>query len=249
MRFISPLLIISYLLGMSFSALAEDKYPSVEVVEAYIDLRTGPGRGYPVYYVAERGEWIEVIKRRTDWVKVRTERDKIGWVHREDLEKTVKASGDPVSFSKETFAGYLERDWELGFLGGAHDTRYDLLSVYGAYHLTNNLSIELHYQDMLAVDGSKEAYSFSLINEPFTLYRMTPYFGVGGGTVDTVTKRSDTDLEQDTSDNTVHVAAGLRAYVTRSFLCRLALRRSVQLTSKDDNDETFEWKLGFAVFF
>lgn len=249
MRFISPLLILSLLWGLSVSVLAEDKYPAVEVVEPYIDLRTGPGRGYPIFYIGERGEWIEVIKRRTDWFKVRTERDKVGWVHVEDLEKTVKASGDYVSFKQETYEGYLERTWEVGFLGGAHDTRYDLLSVYGAYHFTNNLSLELHYQDMLVGDGSKQAYSISLLNEPFTLYRVTPYFGVGGGQVKITETDFDTNQETDTNDQTVHVAAGLRTYVTRSFLFRAGYRRTIELTSKDDNNETEEWKIGFAVFF
>ncbi|MDX1695539.1 MAG: SH3 domain-containing protein, partial [Ketobacteraceae bacterium] len=84
MRFISPFLIIACLWSLSVNVQAADRYPSVEVVEAYINLRTGPGRGYPVFYIAERGEWIEVIRRRTDWFEVRTERDKVGWVHRED---------------------------------------------------------------------------------------------------------------------------------------------------------------------
>ena len=249
MRFISPFLIIACLWSLSFSIQAEDKYPSVEVVEAYIDLRTGPGRGYPVFYVAERGEWIEVIKRRTDWFKVRTEREKVGWVHREDLEKTVKASGDYVQFKKETYEGYLERTWELGFMGGAHDTRYDLLSVYGAFHFTNNLSLELHYQDMLVGEESKQAYFLSILHEPFTYYRTTPYFGIGMGRVETTESQFDTAQESDSSDKTVHVAAGIRTYLTRSFLFRAGYRRAIELTSKNDNDETDEWKIGFAVFF
>ena len=248
MRFISPFLIISLLWGLSFSASAEDEYPSVEVVEAYIDLRTGPGRGYPVFYIGERGEWIEVIKRRTDWIQVRTERDKVGWVHREDLEKTIKPSGEYVQFKQETFEGYLERTFELGFMAGAYDTRYDLLSVYGAYHFAENLSIELHLQEML-LDESRKGYSVSLINEPFTAYGVSPYFGVGGGQIKVTETATDTSLSEDTTDKTVHVAAGVRAYVTRSFLFRAGYRYTIQLTSRDDNNETEEWKVGFAVFF
>ena len=248
MRFISPFLIISFLWGLSFTALAEDKYPSVEIVEAYIDLRTGPGRGYPIFYVAERGEWIEVIKRRTDWVKVRTERDKVGWVSRQDLEKTVKASGDFVRFKRESYEGCLERDFEVGFMAGAYDTRFDLLSVYGSYHFAENLSVEAHYQEMI-VDESRQAVSISIINEPITVYRTSPYFGIGGGRIRVTQAADSTNISSDSSDKTVHVAAGIKTYVTRSFLFRAGYRYTVQLTSKNDNNETEEWKVGFAVFF
>lgn len=248
MRFISPLLILSLLWGLSLNALAEDKYPSVEIVEPYIDLRTGPGRGYPVFYIAERGEWIEVIKRRTDWIKIRTERDKVGWVHRDDLEKTVKASGDYVKFRKETYEGYLERTFELGYMAGAYDTRFDLQSIYGAYRFAENLSLELHYQEML-LDESRQAYSISVLSEPFTLYRTTPYFGIGGGRIEITEASTDTSRDDDSSDKTVHVAAGIRTYITRTFLFRAGYRYTVQLTSKNDNNETEEWKVGFAVFF
>ncbi|MDX1696217.1 MAG: hypothetical protein R3208_20805, partial [Ketobacteraceae bacterium] len=130
-----------------------------------------------------------------------------------------------------------------------HDSRFDLLSVYGTWRFTNNLSLELHFQDMLVGEESKQAYSISLVNEPFTFYRVTPYFGIGGGRVETTETQFDTAQEEDVSDKTVHVAAGIRTYVTRSFLFRAGYRRTIELTSKNDNDETDEWKLGFAVFF
>ena len=47
--------------------------------------RTGPGRGYPVFFVAARDEWVEIELRHTDWYKVRTAGGKLGWVHRSQL--------------------------------------------------------------------------------------------------------------------------------------------------------------------
>ena len=44
------------------------------VAAPYLDLRTGPGRGYPVTQVVARGESLDVIFRRTDYFKVRTAR-------------------------------------------------------------------------------------------------------------------------------------------------------------------------------
>ena len=63
------------LIGLVLSAswaMAEDALPEVQVVEPYIELHTGPASGYPVFYVAEKGEWIQVLKSRTSWYKVQT---------------------------------------------------------------------------------------------------------------------------------------------------------------------------------
>src|SRR5690242_13048031 len=46
------------------SAASPDR---LQVAEPYLELRTGPGRGYPVFFVAARGEWIEIEMRHTDW--------------------------------------------------------------------------------------------------------------------------------------------------------------------------------------
>jgi uncharacterized protein YraI len=53
---------------------------TLQIADPYIELRTGPGRGYPVFFVAARDEWIEIELRHTDWFSVRTEGGKLGWV-------------------------------------------------------------------------------------------------------------------------------------------------------------------------
>ena len=55
---------------------ADDGYERVWVADAYLELHTGPGRGYPVIQVIERGEWIDILKRKTDWFKVRASNGK-----------------------------------------------------------------------------------------------------------------------------------------------------------------------------
>ena len=45
-------------------------------------MRTGPGRGYPIFHVIDRGESVDIIMQRTDWYQVRAENGKEGWVDR-----------------------------------------------------------------------------------------------------------------------------------------------------------------------
>jgi len=77
------------LLGMLAVAPADARAPiEVVVKEAYIDLHTGPGRGFPIAISVERGVTIELLRQRTDWIEVRTARGQRGWVHRSQLENT-----------------------------------------------------------------------------------------------------------------------------------------------------------------
>jgi len=44
--------------------------PVVTVADPYLEMHTGPGVGYPVFHVVERGETVTIVKRRTDQLQV-----------------------------------------------------------------------------------------------------------------------------------------------------------------------------------
>ena len=91
MKALAALLACAAWLG-TLPALAAEETPATERVQVatpYIELRTGPGRGYPVFHVAERRQWVVIELRRTDWYRVRVEGARnaagdavIGWVQR-----------------------------------------------------------------------------------------------------------------------------------------------------------------------
>ena len=64
---------------------------AVEVADAYLELHTGPGRGYPVTRVIPRGDRVEVLKRRTDWYLLRDDRGHEGWAKRKAMALTLLA--------------------------------------------------------------------------------------------------------------------------------------------------------------
>ena len=99
-------------------AVAEDEdeddsqdYLQSSVVEAYVEMRTAPGRGYPVFYVAERGELITLLKRKTDWVKLRNYRGIEGWAHIDEIGRTVDAAGNPLAFRAPDLESFYNRRW------------------------------------------------------------------------------------------------------------------------------------------
>ncbi|HCO60237.1 MAG TPA: hypothetical protein DIT58_08605 [Porticoccaceae bacterium] len=69
-RFLLLLGVMS-VLGFHSRALA-DEFWRVKIVEPYIEMHTGPGRGYPVFHVVPRGETLVVLRRKTDWYKVQS---------------------------------------------------------------------------------------------------------------------------------------------------------------------------------
>ena len=77
-------------------ALDAAHFVEVTVGEAYLEMHTGPGRGYPVTRVVGRGERVDILLRRTDWYKVRDDQGKEGWVDREHMEQTLLANGEKI---------------------------------------------------------------------------------------------------------------------------------------------------------
>ena len=91
-------------------SLFERYQPQVLVSDPYIELRTGPGRGYPIFYVAGQGDAITILKRKTDWFKVRTPREKEGWVHMSEMQHTLDLDGQNINFSALGIDDFSKRD-------------------------------------------------------------------------------------------------------------------------------------------
>lgn len=226
---------------------AQDDVQQVVVEDPFIELRTGPAGAYPVFYVVDRGEHIDVLLRRTDWFKVRAPRGQEGWVSSQQLQQTLQPSGLPVDVPGFTLADYVERRWEVGGLygdfGGAN-----IVSVFGAFSFTENLSAEVWYSDVLGRFSNAQMASVNIVHLLFPEWRVSPYFTLGGGLIRTEPKGTIV-ATSDRTDNLAHVGVGIRTYLTRRFVFRAEYKTYVVFTSRDDNEEPNEWKAGFSFFF
>ena len=79
--------------GLALNSLPgrTEEHAEVTIQDPFIELHTGPGRGYPIFHVAGRGERVEVLRRRTDWFQVRVPRGEEGWVPLEQMARTLDA--------------------------------------------------------------------------------------------------------------------------------------------------------------
>ena len=98
-----------WVLGLAFftllafypeQATAAKELRQVAVAEPYLELHTGPGRGYPVFHVVDRGEHVEIVMQRTDWYLVRNAKGVEGWANRDEMEKTLVDDGSNFTVAK-----------------------------------------------------------------------------------------------------------------------------------------------------
>jgi hypothetical protein len=219
----------------------------VEVADPYIELRTGPGRGYPVFHVEERGAAVDLLGRKTGWFKVRTARGIEGWVDRAQLERTLDPTGERVQFREPSREDYARRRWELGIMTGEYGEA-SAISAYGAFAFTPGLLGEAEASQVLGRFSDSWLFDVGLVAQPFPDWRVSPFFALGTGMIDTHARASLVQA-RDRTDRTSHAGVGVRAWITGRLMARAEYRHYVIFTSRNDNEEVDDWRFGFAVFF
>ncbi len=116
-RFVLPGCLVAVLLQicLAASAHAADDLRSVIVADPYLEMHTGPGYGYPIFNVVDRGEAVSIVMQRTEWYLVRAENGKEGWVDRAQMELTLQPVGDPVSFQKPGLEEFTNANGRSGY--------------------------------------------------------------------------------------------------------------------------------------
>jgi hypothetical protein len=225
----------------------EKTYPRVSIVEPYIELHTGPGRGYPVFHVAERGTVIDILRRRTDWFKVRTEDRREGWVHRRQMTLTLQPTGERTTFEDGTREEFIDHRWEMGVMVGDVDGAR-VVSTYGAFSFNEHLSAELGASHIMGRFSNSYMATAALTHTFVPEWRVSPFFTLGTGMM-RIEPKATLVLPEDRTDQLGFAGLGLRAYLTRRFMLRLEYKAHVVFTSRDDNEEINVWQGGFAFFF
>ncbi len=219
-----------------------------QVADPYIELRTGPGRGYPIFHVVERGQWIEILMRHTDWFKVRSEQGKEGWVVRSQLERTLTEAGTTKTFRDLLVDDYLARRMEFGFSFGTFNKSDAIMTAFAGYRFAENLGIELSVGQSSGDFSSTRLIYASLVSQPAPDWVVSPHFSIGLGLFKNVPDPSlvsalETNVEMAT------VGAGARYFLTRRFFVRADLRDHVVLVGTNRSESYLEWSAGIGFFF
>ena len=222
-------------------------YVQAFVKTPYLELHTGPGRGYPIFDVVPQGESVTVLFRRTQWLKVRTRRGVEGWAAEEDMMRTVLADGEPLPLHIGTRAGFTSHRFEAGafagVLGGAN-----LVSAYTSLSFNSQMAVEAAVGQFLGRYSNGVTADIGLTHVVMPQWRLSPFLMLGIGVLH-VEPKATLVQPSNRTEQTAYVGGGFRYYIGRSFFLRAEYKTHVVITSQNRNQVEDEWKLGFAVFF
>ncbi|WP_157610711.1 SH3 domain-containing protein [Arsukibacterium perlucidum] len=217
----------------------------VVVQKDFIDLRTGPGRGYPVVQVALKQDSLQLLKQRTAWIKVQYRQQQL-WLAASELEYLYPA-GTEQSVATLWQAEQGQRRWQLGLAGGDFaGTSYYQLS--GSYLFSDVVALELSAGQGSGQQASSQQYLLQLSISPWPHWQVSPYIALGGGVLLT---RPRTVLVQtaERSSPLATMELGVNYPLTRRVQANLRYRRALVSTDRDVNEETNTWLIGLRLAF
>ncbi|WP_105102408.1 SH3 domain-containing protein [Microbulbifer pacificus] len=211
----------------------------------FLNLYTGPGRGYVIDHVVEYGEPLWLLKRRTGWVKVMTRSGKTGWAKIAELDSIVAPDGEPVAVPTPGIDDYREQGLRFGFTYGDFEGA-NSLGVSLGYRFTGNISAELRVAQTIGAYSNSETYQVAVLHQPFPQWTVSPYFLLGSG-INITSPNATIVATEDRQDTTMLTGIGVTTYLSRRFALRAEVANHYLLTSRENNQEIVEWKLGFDV--
>lgn len=247
----AALLCCTALLPASADQISTSSAATLEVIDPYAELRTGPGRGYPVFYAVEQGETVEILAERPGWYEVRAANGRTGWTSTAELSRTMQATGVPADLPSVSFGDYLERSWEIGleagrFTSGELDGA-DTFSGTAGYKLFSWLDLELELGKFYKDDVRGSFYGLHAVIEPFSESRFSPFLALGGGTMDVDSQPKLLPLSIDSSDYGSY-SLGANFYLGRNFVIQGSYRR-FEVDTDIDTERLGAWSIGFNAFF
>jgi hypothetical protein len=227
------------------------RFAEVTVTGPYLEFHTGAGRRYPVFHVVPRGEHVQVLFRRTDWFKVRDERDREGWVRREEMEQTLLANGEPLPLEDPDRRDVDALPWSAGAASGRLGHSWNSAAFVG-YSVSPRLTFQLEgdHQPTRAYDRFMLLAGAQFTPKPE--WRLAPFLDIGTGLA-RVTRNVGYSGEVPTVRRSVgYYGAGLRWSLNNRFEFRLQERSyllSHPSAPNTPNEALNEWKAGFAFYF
>ncbi len=206
------------------------------VTAPYIELHTGPGMGFPVFQVAERGEVITPLVGKPDWFKVTTQRGTTGWVSRRHMALT-EAVGKPADDRQGLTI--------VGLASGRFDQEPTATLLLG-YRVLQWMSLELAMSEVAGLYADSHIYSGQFSFTPFS-WRLAPYLVVGAGRFYNQPHSALPDGSESKTAVT-STGVGLRLAVHRRLFLTSGLLVYETLFDRAATDY-FQWDVGLRTLF
>jgi hypothetical protein len=227
------------------------RYAEVTVTGPYLEFHTGPGGRYPVFHVVPRGEHVQVLFRRTDWFKVRDERDREGWVRREQIEQTQLANGDALPLEDPDRRDVDVFPWIVGAESGRLGHGWNI-DAFAGYSPSPRLTVQFEVDHQPTQGYDRFMTLVGIVQMPRPDWRFTPFLEVGGGIAKIRANLGYSGFPSTQTQSVGYYGAGLRWAVNNRFEFRIHERSYLLSGSShpnDPNEALNEWKAGFAFYF
>lgn len=244
---VAGLLLAAGVLYAPHLACASDVQERLQVLDPYIELRTGPGRDFPIFQVAERNSWIEIELRHTDWYRVRTESGIEGWVDRKQLENTLTEAGGRKTFREIVLDDYLRRRAEFGAAWG-HFSSSPMLKLWVNYNVADTLGVELTVGQVQGLYSGTNFWHVDVLAQPWSDRRLSPFFGIGVGRINNVPNASLISAIPNDA-NSANAMFGVRYHLTDRLIARIDWTEYTSFISSARTDQYHAIAAGLAFFF
>ncbi len=150
------------------------------VTQPYLELHTGPGRGYPVTQVVARGESVDVLypPHRLVQGAHRARHGRLGLGARADADHDGRRHAIPVQPRRP--CRLRSHRWESGVFAGAYSGA-TLISAYSALSITDNLKVEVGASQYLGNVSNGYLADIGLAHVFMPEWRFSPLVDLGTG--------------------------------------------------------------------
>lgn len=252
--FARPITALS-LMGLCSLGVAESEFNTdvseLEVIDAYAEIHSGPGRGYPVFYTVEQGEKINILSRRPGWYEIKTESGKLGWATASQISRTIQNTGEPADLPTVSYGDFIKNSWFVGMNTGQFSAGelegFEVFGLSGGYRFLEWLGADVEFGRLFGSDASGEYYAGNLYFEPFNQWKLSPYGSIGMGALDVDSLPKQIDFSQESSDFYSY-GIGASYYLGRNFIVK-GEYRWYSVSVEDDSENLATWKIGFNTYF
>lgn len=217
------------------------------IVEAFLEIHTGPSSSYPVFYVAEKNETILLMKRRVDWYEIRLRNGTEGWAHRREIEKTLLAAGYRKGLMERFYDNFVASKTALGWSAGtfAGDPALYLRLTYG---LTDHLALEGNGGFASGDLGGTQLYHGGVVVTPWRARWLAINGTIGGGVVHVTPTSLLVNAESGTFPS-AYAGVGFGIPMFRNLEGRVDIRHFTLFMNTERTREFQEYSAGLSFRF
>lgn len=245
------LVIASFMLSSVSHADSDNTALTLEVIDPFIELHTGPGKGYPVFYTIEQGEQIIVKTRRTGWYEIQADNGQTGWAKASQVARTLLPTGEPVDLPSVSYGDYLKNNWRVGFNLGQFSSGElkgtDVFAYSVGYRPLSLLGVEIEQGEFYETEITGNYQSLNIILEPFSEWVVSPLLIAGQGSIKIESQPELTPLSFE-KENFSRIGLGVNYYIGRNFVLQAGVQ-DFRLSTNNSNERVKRWNIGFNAFF